>query len=275
MASLAKEIVLITGANSGIGYELARQLLSLGTYHILLTARSPTRGTTALQTLQSLSLPGTIEFLPLDTTSDTDIAAATAHITKTHARLDVLVNNAAIAPFTSNPTRTQFRDAFDTNATGPYLLSQSLIGLLQQSANPRIVNVSSGAGSIGRRLAAESPMYKIQAEAYRASKVAMNMLTTCLWVEFGLGFGPDARGEGEVGGAWGEGGMGEDGEGKKRVKVFAYDPGFTVSNLSEMNTEANGARSAEDSVKSLMDVILGKRDGEVGRFIHNTGGYPW
>ncbi|KAJ4993403.1 short chain dehydrogenase [Stagonosporopsis vannaccii] len=268
MASLTKEIVLITGANSGIGYELARQLLSLGTYHVLLTARSHTRGTQALQTLQSLSLPGSISFLPLDLTSDTDISSATSHIASTYGRLDVLVNNAAIAAFTS-ATREQFRDAFDANATGPYLLSKSLIGLLRKSANPRIVNVSSGAGSIGRRLAVESPMYKIQAEAYRASKVALNMLSSCLWVEFGLGFGADPREEEEGGNEKG------DVEGQKGVKVFVYDPGFTVSNLSEANKEENGARSAEESVRSLVDVVLGKRDGDVGRFIHNTGGYPW
>lgn len=134
----------------------------------------------------------------MDTTSDSAIASAASHITTTHGHLDILVNNAAIAPF-STATRAQFRDAFDTNATGPYLLSKALVGVLKKSKNPRIVNVSSGAGSIGRRLTVESPMYGIQAEAYRASKVALNMLTACLWVEFGLGFGPDARmgGEGE------------------------------------------------------------------------------
>lgn len=243
---------------------------------MLLGARSQSRGTTALQTLQSLNLPGTIEFLPLDLTSDTDISSAASHITSSHGRLDVLVNNAAIASF-SNLTRDAFRDAFDTNATGPYLLSKALIGLLQKSRNPRIVNVSSGAGSIGRRLTSESPMYKIQAEPYRASKVAMNMLTTCLFVEYGLGFAPDPRDEGEGVEGQGprEGDAVDSGEGERKIKVFAYDPGFTVSNLSVANKKENGARSAEESVLSLMDVIEGKRDGEVGRFIHNTGGYPW
>lgn len=109
-------------------------------------------------------------------------------------------------------------------------------------------------------------MYGIQAEAYRASKAALNMLSSCLWVEAGLGFGPPGKKEEEGGDAAVAG---------KRVKVFAYDPGFTVSNLSEANREEHGARSAEESVKSLVDVILGKRDGDVGAFIHNTGGYPW
>ncbi len=97
-------------------------------------------------------------------------------------------------------------------------------------------------------------MYKIQAEPYRASKVALNMLATCQHVEYGLNYG---------------------GSSKKGVKVFVYDPGFTVSNLGPMNKEEYGARSAEATVLSLMDVIEGKRDAEVGKFIHNTGEYPW
>lgn len=271
MAALAKEVVLVTGgksqliisfllnhhtdrhaANSGIGFELARQLLSKGTYHVLLGARSPQRGTDAVKDLQSRNLPGSIEFLQLDLSDDSTIASATTHITTSHGHLDILINNAAIASYTQ-VDRAAFRSAFDTNATGPYLLSKALISLLQKSANPRIINISSGAGSIGRRLTPESPMYKIQAEPYRASKVAMNMLTTCLHVEFGLNYGGGGKG----------------------VKVFAYDPGFTVSNLSEANKKENGARNVKDSVDSLMDVVEGKRDGEVGSFIHNTGEYPW
>ena len=191
---------------------------------------------------------------------DTTIANAASSITASHGRLDVLINNAAVASYAASD-RQAFRDAFDTNATGPYLLTKALISLLRKSANPRIVNVSSGAGSIGRRLTPASPMYKIQAEPYRASKVAMNMLMTCQYVEYGLNYNV-------------EGEPVKEGE-EKRVKVFAYDPGFTVSNLSEANRKENGARSAEETVKSLMDVVEGKRDREVGRFIHNSGGYPW
>ncbi|KAF1928337.1 NAD(P)-binding protein [Didymella exigua CBS 183.55] len=252
MAALAKEIVLVTGANSGIGFELARQLLAKGTYHVLLSVRSTQRGTDALKDLESRNLPGSIEFLPLDLQDDATIAQAATYVTTTHGHLDILVNNAATASFAS-ADRAAFKDSFDTNATGPYLLSKALIDLLQKSQNPRIINVSSGAGSIGRRLTPASPMYKIQAEPYRTSKVAMNMLTMCLHVEYGLNYGDDGKG----------------------VKVFAHDPGFTVSNLSAANTKEQGARAAEESVKSLMDVVEGKRDDRVGRFIHNSGEYPW
>jgi hypothetical protein len=109
-------------------------------------------------------------------------------------------------------------------------------------------------------------MYKIQAIPYRASKIAFNMITACLHVEYGLGV-KQTDGDKDDGEA--------EGADKRTMKVFAYDPGFTASNLSPHNKTENGARTAEDTVKSIMDVVDGKRDGEVGRFIHNSGEYPW
>jgi NAD(P)-dependent dehydrogenase (short-subunit alcohol dehydrogenase family) len=166
---------------------------------------------------------------------------------------------------TGGTERERLQNSFDINATGPYLLTKALIPLLRKSTNPRIINISSGAGSLGRRLLTESPMYKIQAIPYRASKIAFNMIAACLHVEFGLGVeqtdGIEAADEAE--------------RSKKNMKVFAYDPGFTASNLGPYNKAEFGARTAEDTVKSIMDVVDGKRDEEVGKFIHNTGEYPW
>ncbi|KAH7071321.1 hypothetical protein BKA63DRAFT_447808 [Paraphoma chrysanthemicola] len=266
MASIAKEVVLVTGANSGIGFEIAHQLLARGSYHVLVSARAPSKGTAALQELQSRNLPGSVEFLHLDVQSDEHIANAASHIAKAHGRLDILVNNAAVGFISGGTERERLQTSFDINATGPFLLAKAMIPLLRNANNPRIINISSGAGSIGRRLFPDSPMYKIQAEPYRASKVAFNMLTACLYVEYGLGVK-------QVDGAK----TNADAEGaeKKLMKVFAYDPGFTVSNLSSHNNAENGARSAEDTVKSIMDVVDGKRDDEAGKFIHNSGEYPW
>ncbi|KAH7396399.1 hypothetical protein BKA66DRAFT_409312 [Pyrenochaeta sp. MPI-SDFR-AT-0127] len=264
MATLTKEIALITGANSGIGYEIARQLLAKGTYHVLLGARSSQRGNTALQDLQSQSLPGTIELVKLDVQSDDDIDNAATSITQKHGKLDILFNNAAVALPSGATERERLQTAFNVNATGPYLLTKALVPLLRKSANPRIINISSGAGSIGRRLFPESPMYKFQAVQYRASKAAFNMISSCLYVELGLGVEQvDVAKTG-----------GEEADGKL-IKVFCYDPGFTISNLTQHNTKESGARSAEESVVSIMDVVDGKRDEEAGKFIHNTGGYPW
>ena len=64
-------------------------------------------------------------------------------------------------------------------------------------------------------------------------------------------------------------------ENSPKMKVFCYDPGFTASNLGPHNKEEFGARSAQETVKSIMELVDGKRDEECGKFIHNTGGYPW
>lgn len=203
--------------------------------------------------------------------SDDHIANAASEITKSHGKLDILVNNAAVAAMwkqeeSAVSERKLLQTSFDINATGPYLLTKALIPLLRKSQNARIVNISSGAGSLGRRLFPDSPMYKIQAVPYRASKIAFNMISACLHVEYGLGVeqqdGDKAEGESE-------------GTPKKNMKVFTYDPGFTASNLSSHNKVENGARSAEDTVKSIMDVVDGKRDEDMGKFMHNTGEYPW
>jgi NAD(P)-dependent dehydrogenase (short-subunit alcohol dehydrogenase family) len=258
--------MLTTAANSGIGFELAHQLLARGSYHIYLSARSPQKGNIALQDLQSRKLPGSIEFLPLDVQSDDQIASAASHINSAHGKLDILVNNAAVATMSGGTERERLQSSFDINATGPYLLTKALIPLLRKSSNPRIINISSGAGSLGRRLFPESPMYKIQGVPYRASKIAFNMISACLHVEYGLGVEQidGDKTEGEV-----------DGAEQKNMKVFTYDPGFTISNLGPHNKAEFGARSAEDTVKSILDVVDGKRDEEVGKFIHNSGEYPW
>ncbi|KAF1833976.1 NAD(P)-binding protein [Decorospora gaudefroyi] len=267
MLSLPPKIALITGANSGIGFELARQLLQNGTYHVLLGSRTMSKGTAAVSNLQERNLPGTIELLQLDVRNDEHISEAARRIAAQHGRLDVLVNNAAVALPEGATERERLSAAFDTNATGPWLLAKALMPLLWKGGEARIINISSGAGSIGRRLFAESPMYKIQAVPYRASKVALNMMSACMHVEFGLVVG-------QVDG-WKADAEEDGGDEKKGVKVFCYDPGFTVSNLGPHNKADFGARSAEETVRSIMEIVDGKRDEEAGRFIHNSGEYPW
>ncbi len=92
----------------------------------------------------------------------------------------------------------------------------------------------------------------------------MNMMSNCLYVEYGLGVKPiDSQDT-----------TSEETE-KKNMKVFCYDPGFTISNLGPHNKKEFGARSAEETVNSIMELVDGKRDSDQGKFIHNTGEYPW
>ena len=230
----------------------------------MLGARSSQKGSAALQELQSRQLSGSIELIHLDVRSDEHISQVAQLISDKYGKLDILVNNAAVAMPESATERERLQTAFDVNATGPYLLTKALIPLLRKSTNPRIINISSGAGSLGRRLFPESPMYKIQGIPYRTSKIAFNMITACLHVEYGLGVDQIDSEQAES----------EESKGTP-MKVFCYDPGFTVSNLGPHNKKEFGARNAEDTVVSIMELVDGKRDGEVGKFIHNTGEYPW
>ncbi|KAF2708464.1 NAD(P)-binding protein, partial [Pleomassaria siparia CBS 279.74] len=188
----------------------------------------------------------------LDVTSDITIASAASTVEKTHGRLDMLINNAAIALAPGPGTlRSQLDACFATNATGPAVVVEAFLPLLRKSAHPgkRIVNVSSGAGSISRRLDPASAMYGMKGGwQYRASKAALNMLNACMAVECA-----------ELG-----------------IKVLAYDPGFTQSNLSPHNTAESGARSADESVEPLVEVIEGQRDAEWAQgMLHNSGSYGW
>jgi NAD(P)-dependent dehydrogenase (short-subunit alcohol dehydrogenase family) len=184
--------------------------------------------------------------LHVDVTDDETITRAAAEVESRHGRLDILVNNAAVG-YVKGTLREQMRLSFDTNATSALILGSAFAPLLQKSNDARIINISSGMGSITRRLDALSPMYKVQATTYRVSKAALNMITACQVAEYG----------------------------DQGVRVFAYDPGFTVSNLSENNKEEKGARKVEDSVRPLVDVLEGRRDGEMGKLLHNEGSYEW
>ncbi|MCJ1426985.1 hypothetical protein MMC29_004888 [Sticta canariensis] len=222
-ATAAKTVILITGANAGIGFELAAQLMAKGSYHVLVGSRALEKGQAAVKELETRKLPGSVELVPIDVTNDDTIEHAATTVQHDHARLDILVNNAGIGSLTP-PLRHQMREAFDTNATGPAVVTQIFAPLLQKSSDPlrRIVNISSGAGSINRRLDPSSPIYKLQEV-------------------------PPAR-----------------------IKVFAYDPGFTQSNLSAHNNAEHGAKLPSEAVMPLIDVLEGKRDDEAGKFLHNT-----
>lgn len=162
-------------------------------------------------------------------------------------RLDALVNNAAVA-IPPGPLAQQMSQCFQTNATGPLLMLESFAPLLEKSnGTPRVVNVSSGAGSITMRLDPTSIGSNIKAVQYRSSKSALNMVTVCQVVEYGgLGF-----------------------------KVFAYCPGFTVSNLGPRNNAENGAKPTSEGAAPIVKILNGERDAEHGRLLHGTGQYPW
>ncbi|KAH8639301.1 hypothetical protein IG631_07071 [Alternaria alternata] len=157
MASEEQTIVLITGANGGIGFELAAQLLRDNKYYILLGSRSIEKGEAAVKLLQERELPGKVELLQIDVNDENSISDAGKMVEEKHGRLDALINNAAITgePPTSASLATRMTAAFLTNVIGPAIIVETFAKLLEKSEKmgrmPRIINVTSGAGSIGLR----------------------------------------------------------------------------------------------------------------------------
>jgi NAD(P)-dependent dehydrogenase (short-subunit alcohol dehydrogenase family) len=165
-----QKIALVTGANKGIGFEVARQLAGKG-FRVLLAARNPEAGRAALA-----RLPGDARFLPLDVANDASIREAAAGFGKGHGRLDILINNAGIYPDEGvnilSVTREQLVTTFQTNAFGALRVSQEFLPYLQKSGEARIINVSSGYGALDG-LSADVPSYCL-------SKLALNGITLML-----------------------------------------------------------------------------------------------
>ncbi|KAJ4292721.1 hypothetical protein N0V90_009384 [Kalmusia sp. IMI 367209] len=243
-----KTIILITGANGGIGFELAAQLLSDASKHILVGSRSIEKGEAAVKDLQSRNLPGIVDLVQIDVSDEDSILAAANQVEATYGRLDALVNNAAIA---SRPGYTFFQgmiECFRTNVAGPYATVEAFAPLLAKSSKtPRIINVSSGAGSIGLRLDPNNPFYEMKGDQYRVSKSALNMVNACQAVEYG----------------------------RKGWKVFLFCPGFTASNLGPHNKIENGAKPTSEGARPMVGILNGERDAEHGGYLKADGQWQW
>ncbi|KAJ7067248.1 hypothetical protein C8F01DRAFT_1120749 [Mycena amicta] len=251
MSVFSSQIALITGANKGIGFEIARQIAAKGGYHVLLGSRDAEKGQKAAATLKAEGLP--VEFLPLDITSDESIAAAVQTVSAKFGRLDVLVNNAAIAadswdPAQGMPSREVFDKTFNTNATSAALTTEAFVPLLSKalSGKPNIVFVSSDLGSAGL-LADPESRYKgmpIYFPAYRASKAALNILALIYVTRFR----------------------------EKGWKVNIDNPGYTATDLNDHK----GVGSVQDGARNAVRLAtLGEDDGVTGTYSEKEGPMPW
>jgi NAD(P)-dependent dehydrogenase (short-subunit alcohol dehydrogenase family) len=172
-------IALITGANKGIGFETARQLGAAG-MTVLVGSRDEQRGRDAEAALRKDGADA--RFVQLDVTDEASVRRAAKWVEAELGRLDVLVNNAGIAGvddsyLPSETTMTALRAVFETNVFGVVTVTNAMLPLLRGAQAARIVNVSSGVGSLTWMSDPDSPMRDMISVAYPASKSALNMAT--------------------------------------------------------------------------------------------------
>ncbi len=238
------DVVLITGANKGIGFEVARQLAGQG-IRVLLGSRDAARGQAAVQALQAEGLSN-VEPIEIDVTRQESIEAAAAIVEQRFGVLDVLINNAGIIvdqAVPSQATQDALRKTFDTNFFGAIAVAQAFLPLLRKSANARLINVSSGLGSIALHSDPKSPYFSYNILAYCSSKTALNAFSVLLANE-----------------------LRESG-----IKVNAVDPGYTATDLNNNS----GPQTIAEGSEAIVALALAGSDGPTGGYIDRHGTLPW
>ena len=238
-----QKIALITGANKGIGKEIARQLGTQGLM-VLIGARDETRGAEAAAELEAQDIDA--HAVRLDVTNDDSIAAAASQIEREFGRLDVLVNNAGIALDNGPASATDvdiLRRTYETNVFGVFAVTKVLLPLLKKSDAGRIVNLSSGLGSLTQNSDPSWMFAAVKPLAYNSSKAALNMMTVILAAE-----------------------LKDTG-----IKVNAVDPGFTATDLNQHR----GTRTVEQGAVAAVRLATLPADGPTGGYFDEDGVVSW
>ncbi|MCW5644729.1 MAG: SDR family oxidoreductase [Rhodoferax sp.] len=237
----ANRIALVTGANKGIGLEIARQLAQAGV-QVFLGARDAARGEAAVQGLHAQGLA--VRTLALDIDNPETIAAAARVIEAEHGRLNILVNNAGIFESADGPPGSASLDAvrrvLNTNFIGTLAVTQAMLPLLRAAPSARIVNVSSSLGSLTLNGDPTSAYYSAQFIGYNASKAALNMLTVQLHEALK-----------DIG-----------------IVVNSVSPGFVKTDLT-----GYGTMTPEEGARLPVQYALHAQ--ESGRFVEPAGISPW
>jgi NAD(P)-dependent dehydrogenase (short-subunit alcohol dehydrogenase family) len=231
---------LITGANKGIGFETARQLIAAG-HTVYIGSRDIERGRSAAEQLGS-------RLVQLDVTDDASVQAAAKTI-EADGGLDVLINNAGIEERgehnvvigPADVTADLMQQTFETNVFGTVRVTHAFLPLLQRSAAPVVVNVSSGLASLTEMAKLGTPRSAYPGVAYPASKAAVNMIT----VQYAKAF-PDMR-------------------------INAVEPGFTKTDLNG-NT---GIQTVQQGAQIIVRMAQAGHDGPTGGYFDARGAIPW
>ncbi|MGW3041676.1 SDR family NAD(P)-dependent oxidoreductase [Kitasatospora sp. NPDC001159] len=239
-------IVLITGANKGIGLATAGELARAG-HTVLIGTRDPERGAAAAAGLTAQGLSA--RFVRLDVTDPAIVAAAAELIAAEYGRLDTLVNNAGVArDWRRAPEELPvdaLRETYETNVFGAVTVVNAMLPLLRRSPAALIGNVSSGLGSFSFLADPESPIWEhATLLAYNSSKAALNAVTLVY-----------ARALRESG-----------------IKVCALEPGYCATDLNGHSGHATAEEGGRRIARQLGEAL----PGPTGRFFHPDGGtYPW
>lgn len=219
---MTKLTALITGANKGIGFEIARQLGSRD-FVVWLGSRDGDRGAAAVTALRREGIEANC--LLLDVSDSDSIRIAAERLQGEIGALDVLVNNAGInfgrPPPPSQESVDQMRAIFDVNVFGVVRVTQAFLPLLRKSAAARIVMISSGLGSIASSLDMTSENWNVGSAGYCASKTALNMITVKFAKELAA----------------------------ENIKVNAADPGLTATDLTGHLGSRTPAQAAAVAVR--------------------------
>lgn len=239
------KVALVTGANKGIGFAIAQKLARLGT-SVLVGARDSSRGEQAAARIRQEGLDA--QYLKLDVTEAVSVEDAARAVNERFGRLDILINNAAIASDTTLPpseaSLDNIRKVFETNFFGVIAVTQAMLPLLRKSAAGRIVNLTSGLGSLSMQSDPAWPFRASNILGYNSSKTALNAFTVSLANEL--------RGT--------------------SIKVNAASPGGPCRTDMNNNT---GTRSPEEGAETPLWLATLPDDGPTGGFFRDRQVVPW
>lgn len=228
---------LVTGANKGIGFEVAKQLAQNG-FYVYLGSRSIENGLSAVEKLTAEGVDN-LEAVQIDVTNPESITAARTTIGRKIETLDVLINNAGISGGLQQSALAspvdQYRNVFETNLFGVVNVTQAFIDLLKKSAQPRIVNVSTAMASLSLAGDIYNETYSTRYVIYQSSKSALNMYTLNLAYELR----------------------------NTPFKVNMVCPGYTQTDF----TNHHGTSTAKEAGQRIAKYALIGQDGPTGKFI--------